>query len=270
HFETDEEDEGRGETDEVQGSRTAGAKTYRALRKRGKSKNGRDDAPQIVIGVRVKEVTVGEGERRRRYVLCHNPQEEARQGEHRARVLAELQAELESLRDPTCEGHSKRVCGLRASRRYGRYLKLTAKGALVIDEAKVKAAARLDGKFVVHSNDDTLCRRPGARLQAAATGGRSVADAQEWVALTPRFPLGRASHHAHVFITVLALLLERMAEAACADTWRNIRNDLKRIKLAQLLSPHGTVWQLTEPPTDALNHLKSLKIKNPPPLLQIA
>lgn len=48
------------------------------------------------------------------------------------------------------------MCALRASRRYGRYLKLTAKGALVIDEAKVKAAARLDGKFVVHSNDDTL------------------------------------------------------------------------------------------------------------------
>ncbi|MGH8656411.1 MAG: hypothetical protein ACREYE_31370, partial [Gammaproteobacteria bacterium] len=54
-------------------------------------------------------------------------------------------------------------------------------------------------------------------------------------------------------------------EAACADTWRNIRHDLKRIKLAQLLSPTGTVWQLTEPPTDALKQLKSLKIKNPPP-----
>lgn len=70
-------------------------------------------------------------------------------------------------------------------------------------------------------------------------------------------------------MTVLALLLERMAEHACADTWRNIRDDLKRIKLAQLLSPNGMVWQVTEPPPAALKRLKSLHIKNPPPLLQL-
>ena len=46
--------------------------------------------------------------------------------------------------------------------------------------------------------------------------------------------------HAHVALTVLSLLLERVAEQACDDTWRNIRADLKRIKLAQLSSPNGT------------------------------
>ncbi len=53
HFEIDEEDEGSGEGDEVRGSVCSGAKTYRAPRKRGKSKNGRDDAPQIVVGLGV-------------------------------------------------------------------------------------------------------------------------------------------------------------------------------------------------------------------------
>jgi len=53
--------------------------------------------------------------------------------------------------------------------------------------------------------------------------------------------------HARVALTVLALLLERAAEHACGDTWRNIRDDLKQLKLAQLLSPNGTVWQVTEP-----------------------
>jgi hypothetical protein len=46
---------------------------------------------------------------------------------------------------------------------------------------------------------------------------------------------------------VLALLLERVIEQACGDTWRNIRADLNQIKLAQLLSPHGEVWPVTEP-----------------------
>ncbi|MGI9437749.1 MAG: IS1634 family transposase, partial [Geminicoccaceae bacterium] len=66
-----------------------------------------------------------------------------------------------------------------------------------------------------------------------------------------------------------ALLLERVAEQACNDTWRNIRDDLKQIKLAQLSSPNGTVWQVTEPTPTAAKRLKSLQINNPPPLLDV-
>src|SRR5215469_3740795 len=53
HFEIDEPDRGVGPGDEVHGSRAAGGKIYRAPRKRGHSKNGRTDAPQIVIGLAV-------------------------------------------------------------------------------------------------------------------------------------------------------------------------------------------------------------------------
>ena len=42
-------------------------------------------------------------------------------------------------------------------------------------------------------------------------------------------------------------LVERTAEHACADTWRNIRDDLKRIQLAQLIGSNATLWQVTEP-----------------------
>ena len=65
--------------------------------------------------------------------------------------------------------------------------------------------------------------------------------------------MGRNTHHAHIAITVLSLLLERVIEHACQDTWRNVRDDLKRIQLAQLSSPHGTVWQVTEPTAEAAN-----------------
>lgn len=69
---------------------------------------------------------------------------------------------------------------------------------------------------------------------------------------------------------MLALLLDRTAEFACGDTWRNIRDDLKQIKLAQLLSPNGTVWQVTEPAPDASKRLKTLRIEASAPLLDIA
>src|SRR4029450_3767365 len=249
HFEIDEMDQGSGDDDLVEGSMAAGSKTYKAPRKRGMAKNGRGDAPEIIIGLavtraglpvrhwvfpgntvdvttvaqvkddlkgwklsrcvfvgdagmvsqenlerlstsggkyivcvpmrrgdevthdvlqrpgrfqqvadnlRVKEVVVGEGERRHRYVVGHNPQEEKRQRAHRRQILRELEAELASLKHIRGESHSKRVCQLRASRRYGRYLRLTQGGLLRIDAAKRRAAEQMDGKFVVHSNDDSL------------------------------------------------------------------------------------------------------------------
>lgn len=363
HFEIDEEDVGVGSDDEVGGSVGAGEKTYQAARKRGKSKNGRDDAPQIVVGLavtrdgfpvrhwifpgntvdvttveqvkrdlkgwrlnrcvfvgdagmvskvnlselargggryivcmpvhpggevdrqvisrpgryqhvaqnlQVKEVVVGQGERRRRYVVCHNPLEAERQRRHREQVLIELAAEIESLREQGAGGHSKRVCALRASGRYGRYVRLTKTGKPVIDAAKVNAAERLEGKFVVHSNDDTLSAEDMAlgykQLQRVEQAWRRL---KSGLRMRPVFHWAPHRIHAHVALTVLALLLERVAEQACADTWRNVRDDLRQVKLAQLSSPNGTVWQVTEPAAPAAKRLKSLQIANPPPVLKL-
>jgi len=364
HFEVDEEDAGGHPNDEVRGSKSAGAKTYKAPRKRGYSKNGRGDAPQIVVGLavtrdglpvrhwvfpgntvdvttvakvkqdlrgwklsrcvfvgdagmvsaenlrtlslgggkyivcmpvtrgsevseevitragrysevagnlRVKEIVVGDGERRRRYVVCHNPEEQKRQRHHRARVLSELQAELATLEDLDSRHYSKRIFELVASRRYGRYLRRTKTGKLRLDRAAVRAAEKLDGKFVVHSNDDTLSAEDLAlgykQLMRVEQAWRQL---KSGLRMRPVFHYVPHRIHAHVFLTVLALLLERVAEQACGDTWRNIRDDLKHIKLAQLAGPDGTIWQVTEPRPEARNRLKSLGITNPPTVLEHA
>jgi transposase len=363
HFEIDAIDQGEGEDDLVEGSLAAGSKTYKAPRKRGLSKNGRSDAPQIVIGLavtrdglpvrhwvfpgntvdvstvaqvkdnlrgwklsrcvfvgdagmvsqenldtlsksggkyivcmpmrrgdevtndvlqrpgryqqvadnlRVKEVVVGEGERRRRYVICHNPHEEKRQRAQRWQVLQELEAELTTLQQMRGESHSKRVCQLRASRRYGRYLRLTKGGLLRIDATKRRLAEQLDGKFVVHSNDDSLSPADLAlgykQLQRVEEAWRTL---KSGLRVRPVYHWAVHRIHAHVALSVVALLLERVIEQACGDTWRNIRAELDRIKLAQLFSPHGEVWQVTEPSPEASNHLKCLEIKNPPAILRL-
>ena len=356
HFEIDDEDEGPGF-----GNMLAGHKRYEALRKRGKSKNGRDDAPQLVVGLavtrdgipvrhwvfpgntvdvttvkrvkadlkgwrlnrclfvgdagmvsaqnlktlsrgggryivcmpihrggeianevltrpgryqavaenlQVKEVWVGDGERARRYVVCHNPQEEQRQRQHREQVLRELEIELESLRHSDGDQHSKRACQLRASGRYGPYVRFTKSGKAVIDRAAVRNRERLDGKFVVHSNDDTLSAEDMAlgykQLQRVEEAWRQL---KSGLRLRPVFHWTPHRICAHVSLTVLALILERVAEIACGDTWRNIRDDVKQIKLAQLLSPNGTVWQVTEPQQNAAKRLKLLGIDKPRPIL---
>lgn len=363
HFEVNEEDASAGAQDVVHGSAAAGRKPYKALRKRGHSKNGRGDVPQIVVGMavtregfpvrhwvfpgntvdvttvakvkqdlkgwqltrclfvgdagmvsaanfkalaagggkylmcmpmrrgdavteqvltragryrtvaenlQVKEVVLGDGERRARYVVCFNPQEALRQKAHREQVVHEIEAELESLRYIPEEGHTKRVCALRASARYGRYLSDTDTG-LLLDRQKVQLAERFDGKFVVHGNDDTLSAEDMAlgykQLMRVEQAWR---DMKSGLKVRPVFHWAPHRINAHVAITVLALLLERTAEHACADSWRNIRDCLRRIQLAQLLSPNGTVWQVTEPSLEAAKYLKTLQIKPPAPVLSLA
>ena len=226
---------------------------------------------RVTDNLRVKEVVVGEGERRRRYVVCHNPQEEKRQRAQRQQVLCELQAELASLQEVRGESQSKRVCQLRASRRYGRYLRMTKGGLLRIDAAKCRLETQLDGKFVVHSNDDSLSP---ADLALGYKQRQRVEEA--WRTLKSGLRVRPVYHwavhriHAHVALSVLALLLERVIERACGDTWRNIRAELEQIKLAQLLSPHGAVWQVTEPSPEAAQHLPRLDMKNPPAVLHLS
>jgi hypothetical protein len=364
HFEIDENDEGVGEDDLVHGSKLAGAKKYKAPRKRGHAKNGRSDVPQIIVGLavtrdglpvrhwvfpgntvdvttvkqvkedlrgwrlgrcvfvgdagmvsdenlqhlrrgggsyivcmplkrgsevakmvttragrykrvadnlQVKEVVIGKGARQRRYVVCFNPLEVVRQRRHREHVLRELDAELIALKDLDSRSYSKRVFDLVASRRYGRYVRRTKTGKLRLDRSAVKAAEKLDGKFVVHSNDDTLSAEDMAlgykqlmRVEQAWRQLKSV------LKMRPVYHWAPHRIHAHVFLTVLGLLLQRIAEEACGDTWRNITDDLKQVKLAQLNGPDGTLWQVTEPRPEARIRLKSLEITNLPTLVDHA
>jgi transposase len=223
---------------------------------------------KVADNLEVKEVVVGDGERRRRYAVCFNPQEAHRQQRHRERLIEELEAELASLADQT-GGYSKRACALRTSRRYGRLLKETRKG-LAIDRAAVKALERFDGKFVVHSNDDTLSAEDMAlgykQQQRVEEAWRTL---KSGLKMRPVFHWAPHRIRAHIAITVLSLLLERVIEQATEDTWRNVRDDLKSIQLAQLSSPNGMVWQVTEPRPEASNHLKKLKLTPPKPMLGI-
>ena len=222
----------------------------------------------LADNLRVKEVWVGDGERRRRYVVCHNPEEVVRQRRHRGRLLQQLEAELSSLKQIGGEDHSKRACALISSRRFGRYLRKTRSGKLAINRAAVRDAEKRDGKFVVHSNDDTLT------AEDLALGYKQLMEVERaWRTLKSGLKMRPVYHwaphriEAHISLTVLALTLQRAAEIACGDTWRNIRDDLKQIKLAQLSGPYGTVHQVTEAPPNAAKRLKKLGIEKPPEIL---
>jgi len=67
----------------------------------------------------------------------------------------------------------------------------------------------------------------------------------------------------------MALLLQRVAESMCNNTWRNIRDGLRLIKVTEYKSPHGHFVQsnVIKAKPEAL--LKDLKIPKPQLLLSV-
>ena len=96
----------------------------------------------------------------------------------------------------------------------------------------MNAAERLDGKFVVHTNDDTLSADGLAlgyrQLQRVEQAWRQM---KSGLGLRPIYHRAQCRIRAHVALTALALLLQRIAEQMVGDRWRNIRHDLGGIAL---------------------------------------
>jgi hypothetical protein len=218
---------------------------------------------EVKENLRVKEVVVGDGERRRRYVVCHNPAEEMRQREHRKKLVQALEAEIASMEQG--DEHSKRACELVASARFGRYLRQTSTGKLRVDRAAIEEAARYEGKWVITSNDDTLT------AEDLAQGYKQLMRVEQcWRQMKSGLGLRPVFHHrpwriqAHVSICVLALLLERIAETRAGDTWRNIAAKLGSIKVVEYDRAQARVRQTTQVRPDAADVLKLLRAPLPP------
>ncbi len=181
-------------------------------------------------GLRVKEVIAGDGAQRRRYVVCQSAAEETRQRQRRAKLLEGLEAELDSLRPGEDGSHSKAACALLASGRYGRYLRETAGGKLRIDRAAIADAERYDGKWIITSNDETLT------LEDLALGYRQPMRVEAcWRqlkhGLRSKSLFRPCRGQDHLMVSVLALLLERVAEISASDTWRNVAAAIHQIEV---------------------------------------
>jgi hypothetical protein len=71
---------------------------------------------------------------------------------------------------------------------------------------------------------------------------------------------------AHVTISVLALLLERVAEIRAGDTWRNIVARLERVQVVEYDRDEARIRQTTEVRPDVHALLKKLRVAPPPKL----
>ena len=227
---------------------------------------------EIAPNLRAKEVIIGDGERRRRYILCLNEEEAERQKWRRAELLETLKAELAALK----KDHPKRACQLLASKRFAPYLSQDdtpgSGGRPYLDQAKVKRAEHLDGKFVLTTNDDSLSVADIALGYKGMWIIESCFRAMKTTGLEVRPMFHWMPHRitAHVKLCVLALMIQRAAENAAGQTWRQIQAALEPIKAVQYEAEGKSIVQASKIPSGAGTVLKKLNISTPKTILSVS
>ena len=223
----------------------------------------------LADNLHVKEVVVGQGVKRRRYLLCHNPAEAERQAKHRDQVLAEIDDKLASHKDHRAT--AKWAIDLLASKRWGRYLRVGRGGKVVVSQDAIRKAERMDGKWVLVTNDDSLS------VEDAATGYKNLLVIERcFRSLKTTQIKMRPMHHwlprrieAHVKICTLALLLQRVAELAVGRPWTRIAEDLCRLQATEYRTETHRFLQRNEVRPEVRSTLKKLTIPAPNEVLDV-
>lgn len=224
----------------------------------------------VCEGLGVKEARIADGGRTLRYLLCRSEARAEYDARTRTTVLERLKAKLAKQKKGEGASQTRDKHSLLSTPGYARYLVKAADGTLRIDPAKVAAAARHDGKYVLMTNELDLPAeelvlgyRDLWRAERAFRSMKSILDLEPVQHRTPE----RITAHVHV--CVLAYLLVRVAESRARIGWEAICEQVERISLTELTTGRASVLQtksLTSAERDLLN---CCKVPLPPKMLQV-
>jgi hypothetical protein len=215
--------------------------------------------------LRVKQVRIDDGTNRDRFVICHNPERAQRDQVVREQILDRLAQEIHAADGLAPSKRSELYGALATKPAYKRFLRKTKTGKLRIDRAAVAREAKLDGKFLLRTSDESLTAEDIAHgYKALYEAERGWRDLKHTIDMRPAYHRREDRIEAHVQLCWLALLLLRVAETEVGDTWRNIRNELDRMHLVTLATNEGTIAQRTELTPGHRRILKALELPEPP------
>jgi len=240
--------------------RSGSAEAAAALSRQGRYKD-------VAGNLKVKEVRIAEDER---FVICFNPEAAERDAAVRARMIARLD-EMINDSDQLSPGKRAELRGVISTKPgLNRYLRVTPGGLLRIDAARAKAGENLDGKYLLRTADPVMTAEDIAtgykQLLQVERGWR---DMKQVIDLRPVWHRREHRIRAHVILCWLALLLARIAENACGQTWPELRRELDRIHIGTFTGPAGTFRQRTEITKPQAAILKALDISAPPRIYQL-
>jgi transposase len=240
--------------------RSGSAEAAAALSRQGRYKD-------VAQNLKVKEVKIAEDER---FVICFNPEAADRDATVRARMIAQLEEAIAGS-DQLSAGKRGELRGVISTKPgLNRYLRVTPGGLLRIDASKAKAEENLDGKYLLRTADPKLSAEDIAlgykQLLEVERGWR---DMKQVIDLRPVYHRREDRIRAHVILCWLALLLARISENACGQTWPELRRELDRIHVGTFTGPAGNFRQRTEITKPQAAILKALQISAPPRIYQL-
>jgi hypothetical protein len=212
----------------------------------------------------VKEVVVGIGERRQRFVVCFNPEAAARDQQVRANLVAYLTTQIADSDEWTKSRRDELAGRLKTTPALWRLTRRLKDGRFRIDKAAIAKEAKLDGKWLLRTSDDSLTPTDLAhaykQLLEVERGWR---DMKGSLGLRPVFHHREDRIRSHIQLCWLALLLIRVVENGTRDTWRNVRHELDRMHLVTMETAEGRVAQRTTTTPSQTSILGSLGVAEP-------
>jgi len=209
--------------------------------------------------LKVKEV-VYEG---RRYIVCLNERQARKDACDREAILASLKEQLK-----------KGPAALVGNKGYRKYLKM-AKDSARIDPAKVKAAARYDGKWVLTTNTDLPADQVALKYKELWRVERVFRDVKSLLETRPVYHQNDANIAGHVFCSFLALVLRKELDQRLADNdhhfeWADIRQDLKALKQVKI-EENGTRFAIRSECKGVCGKIfQSVRVALPPTIKQLS
>jgi transposase len=203
-------------------------------------------------------------------VIVHNPDEAERDRIKRDDIVAETERRLANLTQLDGEAHHKAACELRAHSTFGRYVRQTKGGTLALDKAKIAREEKLDGKYLISTNDDHISAEDVAMgYKQLHETLRVHRDLKHTVDVRPVYHRRRDRIKAHVLLCWLALLLIRVIENETNDTWANLEQTLWPLMVGQHQTQSGIITQTSTPTSDVKRVLDALSIKPPKRFLEL-
>jgi hypothetical protein len=209
--------------------------------------------------LQVKEVRVED----RRYIVCFNPEEAAKDRADRGQILATLEQKL-------ARGGVKRLI---PNRGYRRFLKVRA-GQCTIDQQRVEEDARYDGKYVLRTTTDLPADEVALAYKNLLWIERLFRDLKSLLETRPIY------HHwvkdnvkGHIFACFLALYLvvvlrKKIAALGRSVEWADLIRDLSQLRAIRLqLDAHHYLLR-TELRGTAHVAFQAVGLR-PPPLAQV-
>lgn len=169
--------------------------------------------------LKVKEVMV----ENRRYVVCFNPKQAQKDA-------ADREAILESLQEQMKQG-AKSLIGNKGYRKFVQ----VEPGSVTINMKKVKEEARLDGKWVLRTNNTKLpAAKVALKYKELWQVERAFRDMKSLLETRPIFHQRDQTIRGHVFCSFLGLLLRkeldrRLEAAGYVLEWSDIKQDLEAL-----------------------------------------